>query len=69
MNCESLGKTVSPTKLTNIIHRESSREGLYKTQAGDIEVGESSIYHRHIEHFFTFLAGNTVFSLISDSPR
>ena len=29
----------------------------------------SSIYHRHIEHFFTFLAGNTVFSLISDSPR
>ena len=28
----------------------------------------SSIYHRHIEHFFTFLAGNTVFSLISDSP-
>ena len=29
----------------------------------------SSIYHRHIEHFFTFLAGNTVFSLISDSPH
>ena len=28
----------------------------------------SSIYHCHIEHFFTFLAGNTVFSLISDSP-
>ena len=26
----------------------------------------SSIYHRHIEHFFTFLAGNTVFSLIRD---
>ena len=29
----------------------------------------SSIYHRHIEHFFTFLAGNTVFSLLSESPR
>ena len=29
----------------------------------------SSIYHRHIEHFFTFLAGNTVFSLVSESPR
>ena len=28
----------------------------------------SSIYHRHIEHFFTFLAGNTVFILISESP-
>ena len=41
MNCESLGKTVSPTKLTNIIHHESSREGLYKTHAGDIKVDES----------------------------
>ena len=30
---------------------------------------DSSIYHRHIEHFFTFLAGNTVFSLLSESPR
>ena len=29
----------------------------------------SSIYHRHIEHFFTFLAGNAVFSLISESAR
>ena len=29
----------------------------------------SSIYHRHIEHFFTFLAGNTVFSLVSESPQ
>ena len=29
----------------------------------------SSIYHRHIEHFFTFLVGNTVFSLVSESPR
>ena len=29
----------------------------------------SSIYHRHIEHFVTFLAGNTVFSLVSESPR
>ena len=29
----------------------------------------SSIYHRHIEHFFTFLAGNTVFSLMSDLPH
>ena len=29
----------------------------------------SSIYHHHIEHFFTFLAGNTVFSLVSESPR
>ena len=41
MNYESLGKTVSPTKLTNIIHRESSREELYKTHAGDIKVDES----------------------------
>ena len=41
MNCESLGKTISPIKLTNIIHRESSREGLYKTHAGDIKVDES----------------------------
>ena len=41
MNCESLGKTVSPIKLTNIIHRESSKEGLYKTHAGDIKVDES----------------------------
>ena len=41
MNYESLGKTDSPTKLTNIIHRESSREGLYKTHAGDIKVDES----------------------------
>ena len=29
----------------------------------------SSIYHRHIEHFFAFFAGNTVFSLVSESPR
>ena len=29
----------------------------------------SSIYHCHIEHFFTFLAGNTVFSLVSELPR
>ena len=41
MNCESLGKTVSPTKLTNIIHHERLREGLYKTHAGDIKVNES----------------------------
>ena len=30
---------------------------------------ESSIYHRHIEHFFAFFAGNTVFSLVSELPR
>ena len=41
MNCESLGKTVSPIKLTNIIHHEISKEGLYKTHAGDIKVDES----------------------------
>ena len=41
MNCESLGKTVSLTKLTNIIHRESSGEGLYKTHVGGIKVDES----------------------------
>ena len=41
MNYESLGKTVNPTKLTNIIHRESSGEGLYKTPAEDIKVDES----------------------------
>ena len=41
MNYESLGKTVNPTKLTNIIHRKSSKEGLYKTHAGDIKVDES----------------------------
>ena len=29
----------------------------------------SSIYHRHIEHFFAFFAGNTVFSLVSESPH
>ena len=34
-----------------------------------ITMPDSSIYHRHIEHFFTFLAGNTVFSLLSESPR
>ena len=28
-------------KLTDIIHRESSEERLYKTQAGDIKVDES----------------------------
>ena len=28
----------------------------------------SSIYHRHIEHFFAFFAGNNVFSLVSESP-
>ena len=28
-------------KLTNIIHRESLKEGLYKTKAGDINVDES----------------------------
>ena len=32
-------------------------------------MNSSSIYHRHIEHFFTFLAGNTVFSLVSESPH
>ena len=32
---------VSPIKLTDIIHEESSREGLYKTHAGDIRVDES----------------------------
>ena len=41
MNCESLGKTVSPIKLSNIIHCESSKEGLYKTHAGDIKVDET----------------------------
>ena len=41
MNYESLGKTVNATKLANIIHRESSGEGLYKTHAGDIKVDES----------------------------
>ena len=41
MNYESLGKTVNPTKLTNIILHESSGEGLYKTHAGDIKVDES----------------------------
>ena len=41
MNYESLGKAVNPTKLTNIIHHESSGEGLYKTHAGDIKVDES----------------------------
>ena len=30
---------------------------------------KSSIYHRHIEHFFTFFAGNNVFSLVSESPH
>ena len=29
----------------------------------------SSIYHRHIEHFFVFFGGNTVFSLVSESPH
>ena len=29
----------------------------------------SSVYHRHIEHFFAFFAGNTVFNLVSESPR
>ena len=33
-----------------------------------LQINISSIYHRHIEHFFTFLAGNTVFSLVSESP-
>ena len=33
-----------------------------------VELCVSSIYPHHIEHFVTFLAGNTVFSLISDSP-
>ena len=28
-------------RLTNIIHRESSKERLYKTQAGDIDADES----------------------------
>ena len=36
---------------------------------GDGELHISSIYHHHIEHFFTFLAGNTVFSLVRESPR
>ena len=31
--------------------------------------GKSSIYHRHIEYFFAFFAGNTVFSLVSESPH
>ena len=41
------------------------KEGIY------IEVPEhvSSIYRRHIEHFFAFFAGNTVFSLVSELPR
>ena len=29
----------------------------------------SSIYHRHIEHFFHIFGGSTVFSLISESTR
>ena len=42
----------------------------WKDQLTDEELQSlSSIYHRHIEHFFIFLAGNTVFSLISESPR
>ena len=42
---------------------------LESTDMGHTSMVKSSIYHRHIEHFFTFLAGNTVFSLISDSPH
>ena len=30
---------------------------------------KSSIYHRHIEHFFHIFGGSTVFSLISESTR
>ena len=32
-------------------------------------VEASSIYHRHIEHFFHIFGGSTVFSLISESTR
>ena len=33
-----------------------------------IVMGKLLIYHRHIEHFFAFFAGNNVFSLVSESP-
>ena len=32
-------------------------------------VQPSSIYHRHIEHFFHIFGGSTVFSLISESTH
>ena len=31
------------------------------------QIYKSSIYHRHIEHFFHIFGGSTVFSLISES--
>ena len=35
----------------------------------DAQMYISSIYHRHIEHFFHIFGGSTVFSLISESAR
>ena len=46
--------------------RQTRKKLRFTRRARDMK---SSIYHHHIEHFFTFLAGNTVFSLVSESPR
>ena len=41
-------------------------EDLYSV---NFAIDSSSIYHRHIEHFFHIFGGSTVFSLISESTR
>ena len=46
--------------------RSTSR---YRGRGGGGMFGMSSIYHRHIEHFFHIFGGSTVFSLISESTR
>ena len=78
---ENMGESTDQTSGTNTIRFRILQENNEKGAEGNsppnpyislrniAEKQKSSIYHRHIEHFFAFFAGNTVFSLVSESPR
>ena len=53
---------LSDSNQQHTIHSMEENTSLFTDDA-------SSIYHHHIEHFFAFFAGNTVFSLVSELPR
>ena len=61
VKCDNAGKTQLLQHSKQKKHIDAIKHSVDKKQ-------KSSIYHRHIEHFFAFFAGNNVFSLVSESP-
>ena len=67
-----ISRMFPPLFMIKISEEEKIAEDLHEIKSMQLIVQVimiSSIYHRHIEHFFAFFAGNTVFSLVSESPR